>query len=40
MVEGDLGEAAADATGSIRDLDLLDLADRLLEIVLSRCIRG
>ena len=40
MVKCDVGESAADATGAVRDLDLLDLADCLLEVLLSRGVRG
>lgn len=36
MVEGDLGNAAAGTTRAIRQLDFLDLADRGLEVFLSR----
>lgn len=31
-----MGDAAANAAGAVRDLDLLDLADSLLEVFLSR----
>ena len=40
MMERDVGEAAANAAGTVRDLDLLDLADCLLEVVLSSGVRG
>jgi hypothetical protein len=40
MMERDVSDAAANATGTVRDLDLLDLADCLLEIILSSGVRG
>lgn len=40
MVEGDVSDAAANTARPVRDLDLLDRADRLLEILLSNGSRG
>jgi hypothetical protein len=40
VLEGDVGNATADTAGAVRDLDLLDLADRLLEVFLSRGVGG
>lgn len=34
MVEDDAGGTLANATGAIRELDSLDLADSLLEVIL------
>lgn len=36
MMEGDLSDSSADTTRAVRQLNLLDLADRCLEVFLSR----
>lgn len=36
VVEGDMGDATADTTRAVRELNLLDLTDRLLEVLLYR----
>ena len=36
LAEGDVGDAAADRVGAIGKLDLLDVSNRLGEILLSR----
>jgi len=36
VVEGDMCDAAADTTGAVRELNLLNLTDRLLKVLLYR----
>lgn len=40
MVESDMSDATADTAGSVRNLNLLDLSDSLLEVILSKEVGG